>query len=626
MLKDVVKDSPKEKVFLLGNEAIARGAIEAGIDVYSAYPGTPSSEIVDTLSEVCRLLKDRMEFYLEYSVNEKVAFEVAAGASLAGKRGMCGMKHVGVNVAADSLFSFAYIGARGGFVLISADDPSMHSSQNEQDNRWYGKAAKVPVIEPTDPQEAKDFVLKAFEISEKFGSPVIFRTVTRLNHASGIVELGKIPEKKLEKVDWEKNAQQFVMVPANARRRKPVLLEKLEKIEDFFSKSNLNWIEGGDSKQGVIASGISYRYAREALRRLNSDLPLLKLSTTFPLPNKLLEDFIGQLDRVAIVEELDPFVELHVRALAKEYDVEIFGKENGYFPMNYEYNVSIVEKGIAGMLGKNATFDYDSALKRVAETSAIAPPRPPVFCPGCPHAASYYALKNVAGEEALPSDIGCYTLGVNKPFETVDITLCMGGGFGTANGLARVVKNKVIATAGDSTFFHASIPALINAVYNKANVVFIVLDNSTTAMTGHQPHPGMDKRGCGEMPHSVRIEDIAKGAGVEFVEVVNPYNLKRMEKALNDALNHEGVSVIIARQLCAILWNRERKKKGVKIKPFVITDECVKCLKCVTSFACPAIMYDGENIWIDEAMCAGCGVCAQVCPVNAIKSSAVVAK
>ena len=626
MLQDVVRDSPGEKVFLLGNEAIARGAIEAGIDVYAAYPGTPSSEVVDTLSEVCKLLKNRMEFYLEYSVNEKVAFEVAAGASMAGKRGMCGMKHVGVNVAADALFSFAYIGAKGGFVLLSADDPSMHSSQNEQDNRWYGKAAKVPVIEPTSPQEAKEYVAKAFEISEKFEVPVIFRTVTRLNHASGIVELGEIPEKKLEKIDWDKNAQQFVMVPANARRRKPILLEKLKKIEEFFTRSDLNWIEGGDGKSGVIASGVGYRYAREALRRIGSDMPLLKLSTTFPLPNRLLEDFISNLERVAVVEELDPFVELHVKALAKDYGVEIFGKENGYFPMNYEYNVAVAEKGIARMLGKNTTFDYDLALKRVAETSTLAPPRPPVFCPGCPHAASFYALKNVAGDEALPSDIGCYTLGVNKPFETVDITLCMGGGFGTANGLSRVVKNKVIATAGDSTFFHACIPPLINAIYNRANVLFIVLDNSSTAMTGHQPHPGMDKRGCGETTNSVRIEDVAKGLGVEFVEVVNPYNLKRMEKAIQDALNHEGVSVIVARQLCAILWNRERKRKGVKIIPFRITEDCVQCLKCVTSFACPAIMYDGENIWIDEAMCAGCGVCVQVCPVNAIKSTAVRAK
>ncbi len=622
MLKDVVKDSPGERVFLLGNEAIARGAIEAGIDVFSAYPGTPSSEITDTLNQACKLLKGRMEYYFEYSVNEKVAFEVAAGASLAGKRGMCAMKHVGINVAADALFSFAYVGARGGFVCVSADDPTMHSSQNEQDNRWYGKAAKVPVIEPTSVQEAKEYVIKAFEFSEKFEIPVIFRTVTRLNHASGIVELGEIPEKRFEKVEWEKKPQVDVLIPANARRRKLVLLEKLRRIEDYFNKSEFNWIEGGDGKDGVIASGVGYRYAREALKRLKADLPLLKISTTYPLPIKLIEDFISQLDRVAVVEELDPYLELHVKALAKDYGVEIFGKENGYFPENYEYNVAVAEKGIAGMLGKSTTLDYDSIVKKASEVSDIAPPRPPVFCPGCPHAASFYAIKEVAGGEVLPSDIGCYTLGINKPFEAVDITLCMGAGFGTANGLAKVVKNKIVVTAGDSTFFHASIPALINAVYNKANIVFVILDNSTTAMTGHQPHPGLDWRGCGEEAKHVKIEDVVRGIGVDFVEIVNPYNMSKMMNILKDAMEHEGVSVIIARQLCTILWNRERKRKGVRIRPFEITDECVKCLKCVTSFACSAIMYDGKEVWIDSSLCAGCGVCVQVCPEKAIKPKA----
>ncbi|MBE8539293.1 indolepyruvate ferredoxin oxidoreductase subunit alpha [Geoglobus acetivorans] len=619
MLKEVVLDAPGEKVFLLGNEAIARGAIEAGIDIYSAYPGTPSSEIVDTLSQACRLLKGKMDFYLEYSVNEKVAFEVAVGASLAGKRGMCGMKHVGVNVAADALFSFAYMGARGGFVCISADDPSMHSSQNEQDNRWYGIAAKIPVVEPTSPQEAKDYVGKAFEISEKFGVPVIFRTVTRLNHGSGVVELGKIPEKKLEKAEWKRNPPTDVLVPGNARRQKLVLLEKIEKVREYFEKSELNWIEGGDSDKGVIASGIAYRYTKEALNRLEKDLPLLKLSTTNPLPEKLVEDFISNLDGVAIVEELDPFVEMQVRAIAGEYGVEIYGKKNGHFPMHYEYTVHTVEKGIAMMLDESASVCYDEVIEKAKSANQMAPLRPPVFCPGCPHAASYYAIKEVAGEEALPSDIGCYTLGVNRPFEAVDITLCMGGGFGISNGLSRVVKNKVIATAGDSTFFHASLPALVNAVYNRANVVFVVLDNSTTAMTGHQPHPGMDVRGCGEEGHRVRIEDVARAVGVEFVEVVNPYNIRKMENAIKSAMEHDGVAVVVARQLCAILWNRERKRKGVRIRPFEVTEDCVKCLKCVSQFACPAIVYDGENVWIDETLCAGCGVCTQICPERAIK-------
>jgi indolepyruvate ferredoxin oxidoreductase alpha subunit len=620
MIKDVVKDAEGEKVFFLGNEAIARGAIEAGIDIYATYPGTPSSEISDTLSEACRLLRNKMEFYMEYSTNEKVAFEVAVAASLVGKRGMCAMKHVGVNVAADSLFSFAYMGAKGGFVVVSADDPSLHSSQNEQDNRWYGQAARIPVIEPSNVSEAKELVAKAFEVSEKFELPVMFRTCTRLNHASGIVELGKIPEKKLERIDWERNPLSQVLVPGVARKRKLILLEKIEKVRDYFN-SELNEVREGKGTDGVIACGLGYSYVIEALERLNADLHIMKLITPYPPPEKIIEDFVSNLDRVAIVEEVDPFVELHVRAIAKDYGVEVYGKRNGYFPEHYELNLPVVEKGIAKMLGVQAP-DYDSVLKRAEKLSSLAPPRPPVFCAGCPHAASFYALKNVSenhGGAALPSDIGCYTLGVNKPFETVDICLCMGGGIGISNGLARVVKNKVVITVGDSTFFHAAIPALIDAVHNGANITLLVLDNSTTAMTGHQPHPGLPSTGCGETGKQVSVEEVARGCGVEFIEVVRPYNIKKMEEVLTRAIEHEGVSVVVARQLCAILWNRQRKIKGIEIRPFEVLDNCNLCLECVSNFACPAIIYDGETVWIDDTQCAACGVCARVCPEDAIK-------
>ena len=340
MLKDVIKDAENERVFLLGNEAIARGALEAAIDVFSAYPGTPSSEITDTLSNACKALKGKMDFYMEYSTNEKVAFEVAIGASLANKRAMAAMKHVGVNVAADALFSFAYVGARGGFVLVTADDPSMHSSQNEQDNRWYGKAANLPVIEPSNVQEAKDFVKLSFDLSEKFGLPIIYRSYTRLSHASGIVKLGKIPEKKLEKVEWKKNPLTDVVLPAHARKLKPILQEKMKKIQDYFSKSEMNWIEEGEGDLGIIACGLSYAYVKEAMEKLNVDLPILKLSTMYPIPEKLIYEFLSSYDKVAIVEEVDPFIELHAKALADELNVKIYGKINGDFPMNYEYNVS----------------------------------------------------------------------------------------------------------------------------------------------------------------------------------------------------------------------------------------------------------------------------------------------
>jgi indolepyruvate ferredoxin oxidoreductase alpha subunit len=619
MLRDVVKDAKGERVFLLGNEAIARGAIEAAIDVFSAYPGTPSSEITDTLSQACKLLRGKMDFYMEYSANEKVAFEVAIGASLAGKRGMVAMKHVGVNVAADALFSFAYVGARGGFVLVTADDPTMHSSQNEQDNRWYGKAAGMPVIEPSSVQEAKDLTKLSFELSEKFGLPVILRTYTRLSHASGIVELGEIPEKRFERVGWKRNPQTDVVLPAHARKLKPVLQEKLAKIQKYFEDSGMNWIEDGEGSIGVIACGLSYAYVREAMENLGVRLPLLKLSSMYPVPEKLIKGFISQLDGVIVAEEVDPFIELHVRSMQ---DVAVYGKMNGYMPVNYEYNVSRVEVGIAKVLGIKPSRDYNAISKRAEKLASLAPPRPPVLCPGCPHTASFYAIRQVVnelGDAALPSDIGCYTLGINKPLEGVDITICMGAGVGVSNGLAHVLNDKIIATIGDSTFIHAGIPALVNAVYNQADFTLVILDNSTTGMTGHQPHPGIGIRGCGETGKAVRIEDIVKGCGVDFVEVVNPYNVRKMIDVLRRAVKHEGVSVIIARQPCAILWTREKKKRGLKVIPFEVTEECDLCLQCINTFICPALVYDGERVEIDPSLCVGCAVCTRVCPSRAIK-------
>ncbi len=623
MLKDVVLDSEGAKVFLLGNEAIARGAIEAGIDVFSAYPGTPSSEVTDTMSEACKILKEKMEFYMEYSSNEKVAFEVAIGASLAGKRAMAAMKHVGVNVAADALFSFAYVGARGGFVLLSADDPSMHSSQNEQDNRWYGVAAKLPILEPSSVQEAKDLTKLAFDLSEKFGLPIILRSYTRLSHSSGIVRLGKIPNKKLELSEWRRSPLTDVVLPAHARKLKPILLDKLNKISEYFSKAPFNWVEEGDGDIGVITCGLSYAYAKEAMENLGIELPILKLSTPFPLPEKLINEFVSQLRGVIIVEEVDPVLELHIKAL---YDIEVYGKLNGYMPMNYEYTIPRVEMGIAKVLGIDPSRDYEAILDRANTIASKAPSRPPVLCPGCPHTASFYAIRKVVneiGNAALPSDIGCYTLGINKPLECVDITICMGASVGVSNGLAHTINNPIIATIGDSTFIHAGIPALINAVYNNAKFVLVILDNETTGMTGHQPHPGVGIRGCGEIGKAVKIEDIARGCGVDFVEVVNPYNVDKMISTLKRALQNNKVSVIVARRPCAILWTREKKQKGLKIIPFEVTSDCNLCMECINNFMCPAIVYDGKKVRIDEALCVGCAVCVKVCPQKAIKPKKV---
>ncbi|MEM1578460.1 MAG: indolepyruvate ferredoxin oxidoreductase subunit alpha [Archaeoglobaceae archaeon] len=616
MLRDLIKDSEGEKVLLLGNEAIARGAIEAGIDVCAAYPGTPSSEILDTLSDVCPLIRDRFEFYVEYSANEKVALEVAIGASLAGKRGMACMKHVGVNVAADALLSVAYVGARGGLVLVTADDPTMHSSQNEQDNRWYGKIGKLPVIEASNVAEVKEITKQSFQISEKFGLPVILRTYTRLSHASGVVELGKLPEKKLEKVRWIKSPQTDVVLPAHARKLKLILNRKISEVEEFFSRWEMNWIEDGKGKIGIVACGLSYAYAKEAMENLKVSLPVLKLSSAHPVPEKLVEKFVSELDSVIVVEDVDPFLELHLRALG----IKVFGKINGYMPMDYEHNVSRVEIGIAKVLGIPPSKDYTSMLQKAEKVAKIAPPRPPVLCPGCPHSATFYAIRKVVneiGSACLPSDIGCYTLGINKPFEAVDITICMGASVGVSNGLSHVIEDKIIATVGDSTFIHAGIPALINAVYNKAKFVLVILDNVTTGMTGHQPHPGTGVRACGEEGGKIRIENIVKGCGVDFVEIVNPYNLKRTIEVLKKAISYDGVAVVIARQPCAILWAREKRKKSA-IVPLNVTKDCNLCMECVNTFSCPALIFDGK-LRIDENLCVGCGVCSQICPQKAIR-------
>lgn len=618
MLKDVILDREGGKVYLLGNEAIARGAIEAGVDLVATYPGTPSSEIADTLAMACSPLKEKMDYFMEYSTNEKVAFETAISASLAGKRGMAIMKHVGVNVAADPLISFAQVGSRGGFVLVSADDPGMHSSQNEQDNRWYGKLANIPVIEPSSPEEARSFTQMAFKISEKFGLPVMLRTVTRLSHSRGVVTLGKIPSREFSKAKWERNIQTDVLLPVFARIQKTILQEKMEKVKQFFSKVELNWIEPGKGKTGIIASGLSYTYVKEALDNLNVDLPVLKLSTTYPVPDTLIEEFLEGLERVAIVEELDPFIEFHVKAMT---DIEVLGKKNGYFPYNSEYNVAIVEEGIARAMDMEISKDYHQILERSKPLARMAPPRPPVLCPGCPHTASFYAIKQVAQEKdtALPSDIGCYTLAATKPLEAVETCVCMGSSAGISNGLSYVLDNPVIATIGDSTFMHTGIPALINAVYNGSSFVLVVLDNRTTGMTGHQPHPGTGVRPCGLKGNSISIENVCRGIGVEFVEVVNPYNIRTMKDTLRKAIDHDGVSVVVSRMSCSLIWTRQRKKSGEKVPVYTVTEDCNLCMECIDSFTCPAISIKGDKASIDENMCVACGVCSKICPEKAIK-------
>ncbi len=588
-----------KKELLMGNEAIARGAVEAGVSFVSAYPGTPSSEIPATIAKIA----DRYGIYMEYSTNEKVALEVGIAASWSNLRTMVTMKHVGVNVAADPLMTLAYTGTEGGFVLVSADDPSMHSSQNEQDNRYYAKLANIPCLEPSSPQEAKDMTIKAFEISEKFKLPVILRPTTRVSHSRGDVVLGDIREKN--SVKWEKDPKRKVTLPANARVHHIELLEKMEKVGEYFEGSEFNWIEGSGDL-GIIASGVSYNYVKEAINYLGIKAEVLKLGTMHPLPRKTILSFMKKHGEILVVEEMEPIVETEAKKIAQEEEIKVKIRGKDILPRYYEYSTMQVAEAIGKLVGKDVKINSIDVSKYMV-------PRPPVLCPGCPHRASFYALKKAVPDGIYPSDIGCYTLGALPPLSAVDTCICMGGSIGIACGLSKALKDKkIVTTIGDSTFFHTGLPAMVNGVYNKDDFTIFLLDNRTTAMTGHQPHPGTGKTATGKDTPILYPEKIAESMGV-FTRVVDPYNLEETIKALKEAVEHKGVSMVVARRECALI----RKTKS---EPYYIDEEkCIHCFTCVNRLGCPAIVRDGDRVYIDERFCTGCGVCAQVCPVQAIK-------
>ncbi len=603
--------SKGERALLLGNEAIVRGAIEAGIDIATTYPGTPSSEIADTFSAIARYLKSKGEepgFYFQYSVNEKVALEFAAASAVSGLRALTCMKHVGVNVASDALMTYAYVGCKGGHVIVTADDPSCHSSQNEQDNRCYAKFAGLPLFEPSNPQEAKDMTIESFKVSELLSLPVFLRMTTRTSHVRGPVSLGKIQLKK-KKGKFEKNPL-MVTVPEVARKLHPVLLEKLEKAEEIAEKSKFNRIEG-EGNFGIVSSGAAYNYVREVVDSLHLSCKVLKLGMPYPLPPKICIEFLKSCDKVLVVEELEPFMEEGLRVIAQEegLDVSIFGKGYGGLTKAYEYNMDIVENAIRKFFGMKS--------KEKAKKVEIAlPPRPPVLCPGCPHRATYYAVKQVAPPDTIyPTDIGCYTLGKAPPLETADFLLCMGSNVGTACGFSYATDQKVISFMGDSTFFHAGLPGIVNAVHHNHDCVITILDNRTTAMTGHQPHPGTQYDGMGEKAIMLDVESVVKGLGVKHVEVVNPNNLKKTMEAFKRALEYKGASVVIAKAPCMLILPKERKEGSFEIDQ----EKCTKCHVCIEKFGCPAFYYEGNDVHIDETLCNACGVCVQVCDAKAIR-------
>jgi indolepyruvate ferredoxin oxidoreductase alpha subunit len=624
----VSSDAPGERLFVLGNEAIARGAIEAGVQVAAAYPGTPSSEILETLAGVAK----ELDMYVEWSTNEKVAFEIALAASICGVRAMASMKHVGVNVAHDPLMTASYIGAKGGLVLVSADDPWAWSSQNEQDNRYIALQGYIPVLEPSSVQEAKDMMADAFKLSEEFRHLFMLRSVTRIGHARGDIVLGEISRER-RKGQFIKDRTWLVYTPREARINKPLMLERFEKIKKAVNTLPYNQLKLADgAKLGIIACGLSYSYALEAVNWLGikDRASILKIGTPNPLPEELVIKLLNSVKEILVVEELDPFVELHVKAIAGEHNipVKIHGKD--LLPRIGELSTRKVTEAIARLTKAKTPVDFTAIDKLEQETAPLLPWRPPALCPGCPHRASHYAIRVASrrvardyGKEVepiYPGDIGCYNLAYNPPQEASDTTVCMGGSFGIANGLAHVVDAPIVAHLGDSTFFHAGIPPLINAVYNKAKITMVILDNSATAMTGFQPHPGTGYTATGEETVLLKPEDIARACGVKFVEVVDPFDLKTATDTMEKAIRFEGPAVVVSRRLCAIIEQREKRKRKEEVLPyFVDQDKCSpKCDACIKLLGCPAIIKQGVKTVIDSSLCTGCGVCAQVCPYKAI--------
>ena len=584
---------------LTGNEAIARGAWEAGVKVAAAYPGTPSTEILETLATY-----PAESVHAQWSTNEKVALDVAIGASFAGRRALAAMKHVGLNVAADAFLSQTYIGVNGGLVLAVCDDPGIHSSQNEQDTRIYGVLATVPVLEPSDAQEALDFTRLAFDLSETFDTPVIVRSTTRLSHTRSAVTIGDRVEPPPRKFidDPAKN----VMIPAHARRRHSAVIERESRLKSYFSESPINRWEEGDTNFGVITAGTCYSYVREAL----PNATVLKLGASWPLPDELLRRYCESVDRIFVVEELEPVIEQEIRALG--FQVE--GKR--FFPRSGELSPELVRAG----------FEQAGILAPRPHQSGWTPEplvRPPVLCAGCPHTSSFMAVRSAGARVA--GDIGCYTLACLDPLRGMDTTVSMGSSIGNAIGMVKAGETKpVIATIGDSTFLHAGIPSLINAVYNQANITVLLLDNHVTAMTGGQQHPGTGKTLRGEDVPRVDYEALVRAVGVEWVRTVDSYDLAAMHHSLRDAINYRGVSVLIANRPCVL--------DPVKIKgpPFqVVEEQCSACQSCM-NLGCPAITWSGQwfegrhKVQIDQSLCIGCTLCAQVCSVDCIKSVAPV--
>lgn len=570
---------------MLGNTAVARGLYEAGCGIVSSYPGTPSTEITEEIAKYD-------EVYCEWAPNEKVAMEAAFGACLAGKRSFCGMKHVGLNVAADPLFTISYIGVNAGMVIGVADDPGMHSSQNEQDSRHYAKAAKLPMLEPADSAECLEYTKLAFEISEKFDAPVFVKTCTRVAHSQSVVETSERVEVPVK--PYEKNIQKNVMMPGNAKKRHPVVEQRLRDLAEYAETSPLNRVEMGGTKLGIITSSTCYQYAKEVY---GEDASILKLGMVWPLPEKKIREFASKVEKVIVLEELDPFIEEYCSSIG----VEVYGKD--LFPLEDEFS----QNQIAGILGKE--------VPEGITLEENIPVRPPVMCAGCPHRGLFYILSK--NKCTVLGDIGCYTLGAVAPLSAMEMTACMGASVSSIHGFNKALgaesEGKTVAVIGDSTFMHSGMTGLANIAYNQSNSTVIILDNSITGMTGHQQNPTTGYNIKGDPAGKIDLESLCRAMGIRRVCVVDPYNLEETDQAVKEELAAEEPSVIISRRPCALL-------KTVKAKPALVCnrEKCKGCTKCM-KLGCPAISMREKKAVIDATLCVGCGVCQQLCAFEALE-------
>jgi indolepyruvate ferredoxin oxidoreductase alpha subunit len=614
-MSELLAGQPGERRLFLGNEAIVRGALEAGVALVTTYPGTPASEIGDRCYEISR----ETDLYFEYSVNEKVALEVAAGAAASGWRVLCAMKHVGLNVAADTLMTLAYVGVKGGLVIVSADDPSLFSSQNEQDNRFYARMAGLPMLEPANPQEAKDMTLAAFALSEDLKVPVLLRTTTRVNHTRGPVTLGKLASRP-GPGHFHPDPFSLVMVPAVARQAHARLLKAQDAAAARAETSPFNQLTG-QGPWGIVTSGVSSAYVADAVAELGlgHKVTLLKLGFTYPLPVNLLGDFLSRVEKVLVVEELEPYLEQGLRdvAQARGLTLPIRGKGPELFSRLYEYHPGLVRRQMARYFGVAHEPPAPPAPEHLL--GQPLPDRPPNLCPGCPHRAMYYAvkiaLKDLGLEGVFPTDIGCYTLGLLPPLSMADYLICMGSSINTAAGISRATGQKVVAFIGDSTFFHSGLPGLVNAVHQGHDFLLVILDNGTTAMTGHQPHPGVTLTPPGYPCEHVPLQRVVQALGAQKLWVVNPFKYKEAIAATKEALQESGVRVLISQAPCPLHVHRV---KGRKTKArFQVTGECGECRHCLDYFGCPAMYLEaGEaagQLRIDPELCSGCAFCVQWC-------------